>query len=287
MVVRNPVEWTIDQFRSTGSSITATTRDLRHSQEDLPIEVMPVRRIDFADLKDAIAAGFDDFRANRTDVLVLCVLYPLLGLVLGRMASGYGLVPLLFPLASGFALVGPLAGLGLYEMSRRREQGSDVGWADTFAVLRSPSLGAILLLGVILVALFLLWLGVAQGIYTVTLGPEPPASIGSFVRDVFTTRPGWMLIIAGVGAGFFFALVVLAISVVSFPLLLDRKVGLDTAVRTSIRAVVLNPRQMAIWGFLVAAGLVLGSIPLFFGLVLVLPVLGHATWHLYRKLVPR
>jgi len=246
-----------------------------------------VRRIRAADLRDVLARGFGDFGANRTDVIFLCVFYPLVGLVLQRLAAGYEMLPLLFPLASGFALVGPVAAVGLYEMSRRREQGDNVGWTDAFGVVRSPSFGAIVLLGLLLTAIFVLWLLVAEAIYLVTLGPEPPASIAVFLRDVFTTGAGWVLIGVGGGVGFLFALLVLAISVVSFPLLLDRDVGLEAAVWTSVRAVVANPGPMAIWGLTVAGGLVIGSIPLFVGLVIVLPVLGHSTWHLYRKVMPR
>ena len=252
--------------------------------EDAPLAV---RRIGVADLWDALARGLADFEANRTDVIFLCVIYPVIGLVLGRLASGYGLLPLLFPLASGFALVGPFAAVGLNEISRRREQGSDVRWVDAFGVLRSPSIGAILLLGLMLIALFLLWLVVAQIIYVVTLGPQPPSSVTGFISEVFTTNAGWTMIVVGIGAGFLFALLVLAVSVVSFPLLLDRNVGIGTAISTSARAVSANPGVMALWGLIVACGLVIGSVPLFVGLVVVLPVLGHATWHLYRKVVPR
>ena len=154
-------------------------------------------------------------------------------------------------------------------------------------MLRSPSLGAIILLGLSLMAIFLLWLGAAMTIYDLTLGPEPPASISGFARDVLTTERGWALIVIGCGVGFLFALVAMSISVVSFPLLLDREVGFETAVKTSLRAVMANPGPMAAWGLIVAAALVLGSIPLFLGLIVVMPTLGHATWHLYRKVVPR
>jgi uncharacterized membrane protein len=209
------------------------------------------------------------------------------GLVLAWLAFGYDMLPLVFPLASGFALIGPVAAVGLYEISRRREQGDDITWADAFGVVRAPAFGAIVVLGLLLLAIFLLWLGVAHAIYAVTLGPEPPAGVGAFVRDVFTTGAGWAMIALGVGVGFLFALLVLTISVVSFPLLLDRDVGLYAAVATSVRAVMANPGPMAVWGLIVAAGLAIGSVPLFLGLIIVMPVLGHATWHLYRKLVPR
>jgi uncharacterized membrane protein len=232
-----------------------------------------------------LARGFSDFGAYRTDVIFLCLIYPIIGIVLARLTFGYEMLPLLFPLASGFALVGPVAAVGLYEMSRRREQGVEIGWADAFAVVRSPAFGAILVLGLVLLAIFLVWLLAAQLIYQLTLGPEPPVSIAAFVRDVFTTSAGWAMIVVGVCVGFFFALLVLTISVISFPLLLDRDVGLYAAVLTSIRAVVGNPVSMGIWGLIVAAGLVIGSIPAFLGLIIIMPVLGHGTWHLYRKVV--
>jgi uncharacterized membrane protein len=285
MTIRNPIEWATDQLKLAGSVVGSVGRAGVADEQDFQAALPEVRRIAITDLGDALAKGFDDFAAYRTDVIFLCLIYPVFGLVLGRIMFGYGMLPLLFPLASGFALVGPFAAVGLYEMSRRREQGGNVAWPDAFGVIGSRSFGAILVLGLLLVVIFLFWLIAAEAIYEATLGPEPPTSPGSFVRDVFTTDAGWAMIVIGVGVGFLFALGVLVISVVSFPLLLDRDVGLGAAVWTSVRAVMLNPMPIAVWGLIVAAGLVIGTIPLFLLLIFVMPILGHATWHLYRKLV--
>jgi uncharacterized membrane protein len=282
MHIRNPVEWGVDQIKSAGTAIESIGR-AGHRLEEAPT----VRRITAADLGEALARGLDDFAAFRTDVAFLCVIYPLVGLVLARLVFGYELLPLLFPLASGFALIGPVAAVGLYEMSRRREAGAEISWADAFEVFHAPSFGAILLFGLLLMAIFAVWLNAAIAIYDLTLGPAQPVSVGAFIHDLFATDAGWALIVVGIGVGFLFAVLVLAISVVSVPLLLDRDVGLGVAIQTSLRAVAANPGPMALWGLIVAAGLVIGSIPLFIGLILVMPVLGHATWHLYRRVVAR
>ncbi len=281
MPIRNPLEWGLGQ-------VGVAPRGTAHAElEHRPRLLAPptIRRIGPADLKAALRAGLDDFGASRTDVIILCIVYPVIGLVLARLAFGGNVLPLLFPLCAGFALVGPVFAVGLNEMSRRREQGAEIGWSDAFGVARSPGFGAIIVLGLLLLAIFVAWLVVAALIYNVTLGPKPPASLAAFVHDVFTTHAGWAMIVLGVGIGFVFAALVLAISVVSFPLLLDREVRVDTAVATSVRATLANPGTMALWGMLVAGLLVVGSIPLFLGLTIVLPVLGHATWHLYRRLV--
>jgi uncharacterized membrane protein len=285
--IRNPVEWTGDQVLHAAHGVAATGRALHHALETLHSPAPAVRRITAADLGDALARGFSDEGAYRTDVFFLVLGYPILCVLAAYVAFGMNMLPLLFPLASGIAIVGPAAAVGLHEMSRRRERGLEVSWRNAFDVVHRPAIGGILMLGVLLTALFLSWLATAWVIYTNTMGPALPESASQFMRDVLTTDAGHLMMIEGIGAGFLFALVAMAISVVSFPLMVDRDIGLDSAIKTSVRAVMTNPGPMAAWGLIVAAGLVLGSVPLFIGLIVVIPVLGHATWHLYGKLVER
>jgi uncharacterized membrane protein len=248
---------------------------------DVPI----VRRIGLSDLWDALKKGAADFWAMPTHLVFLGAIYPLVGLVIARLIFGYDVLPLLFPLTAGFALIGPFAALGLYELSRRREKGLDTSWKHAFSVFRSPSFPAIAALGLLLLLIFFVWIAVANAIYVAAFGYVPAASVPDFLDRVFNTPAGWSLIVFGNGVGFLFALLVLTISVVSFPLLLDRQVSPIVAILTSVRAVVTNPVEMAAWGVIVAVLLVIGSLPLFIGLAIVMPILGHATWHLYRKVV--
>jgi uncharacterized membrane protein len=244
-----------------------------------------IRKISVADLRDALAKGMDDFYAMPTHAMFLCIIYPIVGFVLARFIFGYSVLPLLYPLVSGFALVGPVAALGLYELSRRREAGLETSAARAFDVFESSSIGAIAALGLLLLVIFAVWLAIANAIYIANFGYAEPTSIADFLHDVLTTRAGWTLIVVGNGVGLLFAILVLTISVVSFPLLLDRDVGAAGALLTSIRAVARNPWTMAVWGLIVGALLVVGSLPFLLGLTIIMPVLGHATWHLYRKVV--
>ena len=244
-----------------------------------------IRQISVGDLMDALRSGFEDFWAKPSHYVFLCLIYPIVGLILTQWSSGSNALQLVYPLMSGFALVGPFAAIGLYEISRRRELGVDTSWRHAFDVRHSPALPSIAAVGIMLVALFLLWLYVAQSIYIGIFGDQPPASIGSFLDQIFGTSQGWKLILLGNLVGFLFALVALATTVVAFPLLLDRDAGAVAAIETSFRALIANPVPMLLWGLIVAVLLVIGSIPLFAGLAVVVPVLGHATWHLYRKVV--
>jgi uncharacterized membrane protein len=242
-----------------------------------------IRRIGLGDLGTALRQGWDDFLAAPTQVVFLTILYPVIGLVAATLSAGQDVFHLFYPMAAGFALVGPVAALGLYEISRRREQGMPVRWSTAFEVTKSRAIGSIFALGVLLLALFMAWLWAADRIFAATVG-HLPRDIGLW-QAVTGTPEGWRMLWLGNLIGGFFALAVLVLTVVSFPMLLDRDGGVARAVATSVRAVMANPVPMLAWGLIVAVLLLLGSIPLFVGLAVVMPVLGHATWHLYRRVV--
>ena len=284
MHIRNPIEWVVEQIEAPGRTIGSASPE---TYWPLPQQagVPEVQRITMADLRAALRQGVEDFTACRTDVMFLCLIYPVIGFFIAGAEAKGGLLPLLFPTAAGFVLVGPFFAIGLYEMSRQRELTGRMRWLDMFNVLRAPSVGPVALLGLLLIAIFFVWLAVAQGIYDITLGPAAPVSLWAFARETIATPAGWAMIILGCGAGALFAACVLAISVVSFPLLLDRPVTFRTAMLTSLMAVRRNPAPLGAWGLLVGALLFAGAVPCFVGLILVLPILGHSTWHLYRKVV--
>ena len=244
-----------------------------------------IRTIGLTELHRALQRGWEDFKAVPSHAIILCIIYPVLGLMLARAVHGYSVLPLLFPLAAGFALLGPFAALGLYEMSRRRERGEEATAWDALEFVRSPSFGAMLGLGVLLLALFVTWVAIAQALYIAAFGYAGATGLSDFAERVLTTPQGWWLIVVGCGVGFLFALVALCISVVSFPLMLDRHAGVGDAMVTSLRAVARNPVPMAAWGLIVAVLLVVGTLPAFLGLAVVIPLLGHATWHLYRETI--
>jgi uncharacterized membrane protein len=280
--VENPFEYVLERASWIVEDIrrSVTTPAHVHAAGPLP----RIRRISTADLWASLREGMSDLGVARSDVAFIALFYPIVGLVLARLAFSMALVPLILPLLSGFAILGPVAAVGLYEISRRLEAGQEVTWSTPLAVFRNPAFSSILGLGAILGLIFLTWLAVAWGIYAVTLGPEAPASVPSFLHDVFTTPAGWAMMVIGMGVGFLFAALSYSISVISFPLLLERDVGISSAIAASLEAVRTNPRPMAVWGFVIAALLIAGSIPALAGLIFVMPLLGHASWRLYRRI---
>ncbi|MDR7147284.1 DUF2189 domain-containing protein [Rhizobium sp. BE258] len=244
-----------------------------------------INKISIADVFDALKRGLDDFREKPSHYVFLCLMYPVAGVFLAVATSSANLLPMIFPLISGFALIGPIAAIGLYEISRRRETGLDTSWTHALDVRHSPALPSIIAGGLLLFAFFVVWLVAAQTLYSNLFGDVFPRSVETFSAQIFGTPEGMQLMLWGNVLGLVFAIVVLATTVVTFPMLLDRDVGLVAAMGASIRATAANPVPVFFWGLIIAVLLVIGSIPLFAGLALVMPILGHASWHLYRKLV--
>ena len=259
---------------------------------------VPVRRITSDDLKQSLSDGWSDFMEMRGDILFLAILYPLIGIAAAVATVGSPLLPLFVPIAAGVGLLGPVAAVGFYEMARRRESGLHSNWAHFLDVRKRPSFDEIAAVSGLLFAIFGLWLVAAAGLYVLLWGVwnppwlssyvwYDPHSFGEFVGRLFTTARGWALILIGGGIGIAFAALVLAVSVVSMPMLVDCDVSAAKAVRTSMKATRENAGTMLRWGIIVAALLIAGSIPLFIGLAVVLPWLGYSTWHLYTRLVDR
>lgn len=247
-------------------------------------EAITVRQIGIADLRTALEKGLDDFRAIPTHAFFVGIIYAVLGIVIVRWSFQYSLLPLVFPMVGGFALLGPFAAIGLYELSRRREQGEEARFWHMFAVRHAANRGAILRLGLAVAMVFFVWLWVALALYRSTFGDVEP-STGAFLAELFTTGHGWTLILVGNLFGVCFAFAILAGTAIAFPMLLDRRVDVATAVATSLRVFAANPVPMLVWGAIVGGGLFIGALPFLLGLLVVLPVFGHATWHLYRRVV--
>ncbi len=246
-----------------------------------------IRSLTISDLKDAVRLGYEDFRARPSHMLVLGLVYPIGAAIVAGLALGQDLLPMVFPIVAGMVLLGPFAAIILYEISRRREQGRDFAWTEIGAVFKRASTSGVAILIAALFALFGIWLVFAQMLFRLSFGSASTPPPAEFLTSVLTTPEGWTMILVGNGIGFLFAAIVLATNVVSFPMLLDRRVGAPAAVVTSLRVTAKNPVTIALWGLFVAVSIAAGAVFFLVGLGLIVPVLGHATWHLYRKAVGR
>lgn len=246
---------------------------------------LPIRKIGMQDLREALRKGWNDFSARPFHGLLLATIYVLIALFTTAYGLGVDLMPLLLPLISGFALIGPIAACGLYSLSRRRESGEAYTWWHVFDVFSAPSRGAIASMGVVLAAVFALWLYTALLLSEQFLGAAATAALPEYFSLLFTTTAGLQLLAVGFVVGLLFSAAVFVATIISLPLLLDRKISIAQAVGTSLRAVRINVRAMAAWFLLVAVLLFLGALPFLIGWAVVVPVIGHATWHLYRHVV--
>jgi len=279
--IGNPLSWGAQALGGAGQTVGEVATHLGSAAQAEPT----IHTINMNDLRAALSLGWQDVLRFRSDVLALVVIYPMIGFALAFLAFEQALLPMLFPMAAGFALLGPVASIGMYEISRQQEENGTASWGSALSALRGRVIGPVMILGLFMLGWFMLWMAAAFAIYSATLGPAMPTETFAFLSDVFTTSSGWMMIILGMGVGAFFAVIVLFVSAIGFPMLIDRPVGLPIAVATSIKAVRHNMRPMLAWGLIVSALLALATIPVFLGLILILPWLGHATWHLYRMVI--
>lgn len=279
--IGNPLSWGAKALGGAGRTAGEVATHLGSNAEITP----KIQPLSMDDIRAALSLGWKDVLTFRSDVLALVVIYPMIGFALAFLAFEQALLPMLFPMAAGFALLGPVASIGMYEISRQQEENGTASWGSVLSALRSRVVGPVMVLGLFMLGWFMLWMAAAFAIYAVTLGPAMPTSTMGFISDVFTTSAGWTMIIAGMGVGAVFAVVVLLVSAIGFPMLIDKPVGLPAAVVTSASVVRQNMMPMLAWGVIVSVLLALATIPVFLGLILVLPWLGHATWHLYRMAV--
>jgi uncharacterized membrane protein len=246
-----------------------------------------VRKITNEDLRFSLFQGLDDFQALRGDLIFAGLIYTVIGLAAVVMTTNGPLMPFFFPVVAGVALFGPATAVGFYELARRRERGETVHWWNFLDLRKRPSVDDMGIVAGLMLAIFVLWLIVAGLLYVAFFGWGTPTSYVGFIADVFTTPRGWGLILSGLAVGAAFGWIILAISVVSLPLLVDCNMSAPEAVSASWRAAHANKPEMIRWGLTVLGLLVLGSIPLFVGLAFVLPWLGYSTWHLYTRLIDR
>lgn len=244
-----------------------------------------VQAITFTDLWHVLKLGWADFLAAPQFGLFFSAIYVVGGLSLFAFVLWFELHWLAYPLVIGFALIGPFAASGLYEVSRRRELGLPLSWAEILTVVgrqRSRELGW---MAFVMLFVFWVWMYQARTIFAVFFGFQGFASFDGFLAALFTTSNGWMFLLVGHLVGAIIAMVLFTLTVVSCPLLLDRDADFVTAMITSIRAVAASPTTMIAWGLFVITAVVLAAVPAFLGFLIVLPVFGHATWHLYRRVV--
>ena len=252
----------------------------------LTADDIQIRKISVKDLAQSLWEGYEDYSTKPFSTLMLLLLYyPLFVLMFILIALGQDLRFLTFPVVAGFTLFGPIVAIAFFEMSRLRERGQKMRWRKSFAFVHTSSFAPILALSVLMTLLYAAWLYMAEFIYFGLFGDSPPTSLTDFLTQLFTTRRGGALIVYGNFVGFLFAWTAMACSLVAFPLALDKPVTSVTAISVSIRAFIENFYVLVVWGVIVVVMMAAGAALFFLGLAVVLPILGHATWHLYRKII--
>lgn len=253
--------------------------------EDGPDALPDPVKIGVSDLGAALASGWRDFRRAPAFGLIFSAFYVAGGLVLALVAFAAGQDWWLIPFILGFPLIAPFAAVGLYEVSRRIEAQEPLDWPAVAGAVFAQKDRQVPSMAMVILLLFMFWVFVAHTIFALFMGVSSLTNITSSVAALLEGR-GLAMLITGTLVGGGFAAVLFSFTVVGLPVLLDREVDFITAIIASLRAVALNPVVLAGWAAMIAGLLFIGILPLFLGLFIVLPVLGHASWHVYRRLMP-
>ncbi|MBV2182962.1 MAG: DUF2189 domain-containing protein [Rhizobium sp.] len=237
------------------------------------------------DVTGALADGLRDFRRYPLFGLFFGGIYALGGLFIVVMLSRYNQPWMIIPVAIGFPLIGPFVAVGLYEISRRHERGEPIGWGSVLAEVFRQRERQLSWMAFAVLFIFWIWIYQVRLLLALFLGFKIPASLAAFATVVTTTPEGMLFLLVGTVVGGVIATVLFSLTVISMPLLLDHDIDFVTAMLTSIRTVVENPVAMLAFGLIVAATAFIALLPLFAGLFVALPILAHATWHLYRRAI--
>ncbi|MEM6889206.1 MAG: DUF2189 domain-containing protein [Pseudomonadota bacterium] len=254
------------------------------TESTAPAPLPTIKSITQADIRAALNEGLADFKRAPVYGLFFGAVFSLVGVAIAwtlyRGQASYWI----FPVAAGFPLIGPFAAVGVYEVSRRLETGEDLGWWGILTAGMRQQNAQLPFFAVLTVFAFLTWIVLARVIFAVSFGTSSMTNIMTSF-EVFFSGPGLMMLLIGTIVGAALAALLFSISVIGVPLLLDQNIDVVTAIITSVQSVIENREAMIFWGAVVAGAIVVAMAPLFLGMVIVFPILGHASWHIYRKVI--
>jgi uncharacterized membrane protein len=273
-----------------GSTFVSETGKANAQPQSGPSRVFPgmphLNAITFGDIGGALAQGIADFRQAPLFGLFFGGFFALGGLFIVASFVFFDMSWMIYPFAIGFPLIGPFAAVGLYEVSRRIEHGRPLVWREILGVIWRQRAREFSWMAFVTLFIFWIWIYQVRLLIAVILGFKASSNMDRFINVLATTNEGMLFLIVGHVVGAVLALVLYSVTVVSLPFLLERNTDFITAIATSVKAVFISPIPMLGWGVCVTILIIAGSLPAFLGFFVVLPILGHATWHLYRKIVP-
>ena len=244
-----------------------------------------VNALSVADLRAALMAGLSDFARAPLYGLGIGAIFALIGATIVLALTVWDIPWMIYPFAIGFPLIGPFAAVGLFEVSRRLEKGEPISWSIVFSAVWRQRGRELSWMAFVMLFFFWMWMYQVRLLIALFLGRLSFATLEKFFNIVLYTPEGWLFLAVGHLVGAALALVLFSITVVSIPLLMERNYDFVTAMITSVKSVVASPVVMLGWGVFVTLAIIAASLPLFAGLLVVLPILGHATWHIYKRAV--